>query len=48
MKFVINHISRHNVKMTKISLENQMNNVILIYCAEYISIICDGFNTNKK
>ena len=43
MKFVIIHISKHNEKTTKFSLENKLNDVIFIYCAEYISILCIGY-----
>jgi ribosomal protein L31E len=42
MKSVKNHISRHNEKITKFSLENKLNDVIFSHCAEYISILWSG------
>ena len=48
MKFVINHISKQNEKITKFSLENKLNDVILTHCAEYISNLWNGIYTNKN
>ena len=51
MKFVIIHISKHNKKITKFSLESNLNDVILTHCAEYIStpwVVLYTKNNNNK
>ena len=48
MKFVIIHISKRNKKIAKFSLENKLNDVILTYCAEYISTPWVVFYTKKN